>query len=528
MRAAAEILLVVLLASHASGAIDHYARAAELARSGKYTEALQDVQEAARQDEKNPKVQNLLGVVLSQLGRFKEANQAYSRALALAPAFYPARKNRASNAFFLKDFNFAASEFDALRKLQPNDYVPPLFLGLIAMERADYAGARAHLTRSRKLAPSDGRVLLALVRMHFMLAERAAALQAAGALETQPDMRAAELFELGVVLAGFDANDRATAIFTRLAKQDPASYDAAYNLALVELRAGNVDAALASSSRLASGWPQAGEVWNLRGRIFARAGRKDDAVSALRKAIAVEPAQPENYLDLSTVLMNAGDSRAAEQMLREGIDHSSAKDRLFVQLGILNKQNRDLSAAKSWYRKALEVNPANEAAYIALAHIHLAENQEAEAISVLEQGSGRVPDSALIAYVYGSLLFETAAGDAKIFERARAALEKSRALNPLFANTYYRLARMQLKSGDPDQAKALFEKAIALNPKNAQAMYQLSLLLARQGDKKRAAELRTAVQQVHAERDSLLQEMASQPAGQSPDAGLKKPGPAAH
>jgi tetratricopeptide (TPR) repeat protein len=147
---------------------------------------------------------------------------------------------------------------------------------------------------------------------------------------------------------------------------------------------------------------------------------------------------------------------------------------------------------------------------------------------VLEQGSGRVPDSALIAYVYGSLLFETAAGDAKIFERARAALEKSRALNPLFANTYYRLARMQLKSGDPDQAKALFEKAIALNPKNAQAMYQLSLLLARQGDKKRAAELRTAVQQVHAERDSLLQEMASQPAGQSPDAGLKKPGPAAH
>src|SRR5439155_16236399 len=149
----------------------------ELVREGHLNQALEELQKAAVQTPRDAKIQNMLGVVLTELGRLEQANEAYNRALSLTPDFFPARKNRAVNAFSLGDYKFAAIEFKTLVKQEPKDFVPHLFLGLLAMERNDWSAALPHLLEARQLTSNNARILLALSRVRFALAERQLALE---------------------------------------------------------------------------------------------------------------------------------------------------------------------------------------------------------------------------------------------------------------------------------------------------------------------------------------------------------------
>jgi len=495
----------------------HYAGGVELARKGDFTRALEEFQQAAELDPRNPKVHNILGVALSQLGRLTDANEAFNHALALSPNFYPARKNRATNAFLQRNYTFAASEFKDLARLQPKDFVSPLFLGLLAIEGSNILEAREHLLRARQLAPGDRRVLQALVRVHFMLGERQLAIKTAREVRLSSNATHPERFELGVLLAQFEANAEATDIFKDLWNEKPGSYDVGFNLALTQYRSGQPAAALRTVEELNSHGAQAPEIWNLQGWIYISIGLQDSAIASFRQALAAEPARVEHYLDLSTALMNAGDWLSAEHVISEGLEKDVDKDRLYVQMGLFYRRNRDLRQAETWYRRAIETNPSNEAAYIALAHILLNGEHDGEALALLEESLERLPASSLLNYVYGSLLLETAAPENRDqLEKARFVLEKALALNPFFANTHYRLARLFLLKSNEDKALEHFQKAISLNPKNTGALYQLSRLLARRGERERAAELRKALQRLHAEKDKLIQELAHQSSDRSP------------
>lgn len=478
-----------------------YARGAALARAGKLPEALAELEKAAKLEPRNPKVHNLSGVVLSQLGRLNEANEAYNRALALAPDFYPARKNRASNAFLLREFQFAAAEFAVLARLRPKDHVPRLFLGLLAIEDKDFQRARKHLLQARRLAPTDSRVLLAVVRVHFVLGERQAALEAARELRAKPCASSAERFDLGVLLGSFGANAVAAQVFQGLWQEKPGAYDIGFNLALFQYRAGQTEAAFRTVEELLYRGHGLAELWNLRGWICHHLRRQEQAIASLQRAIAMEPAASEHYLDLSTVLLDVGDLDSAGRVIAEGIEKSTEKDGLFVQMGLLHRRQNDLRQAEDRFRKALETNPANEAAYLALAHLLLVMEREREGFALMETALERLHSSALLHYVYGALLMETATPeDMDRQEKARLVLEKALALNPLFANTHYRLARIYLVRGEEDKALRNLEAASSLNPKHTKALYQLSQILARRGDRRRAAELSRALRQLLAEK----------------------------
>ncbi len=485
----------------------HYTRGAELARSGKLTPALAELEKAAKAEPDNPKVHNLVGVVLSQLGRLKEADEAYNRALALAPDFYPARKNRASNAFFQRSWKFAAAEFDALARIQPGDFVPELFLGLLAIENADLPRARARLLQARQLAPGEGRVLLALTRVHLMLGEREQAIATAREMLANSNARFAERFELGVLLARFEANAEGAEVFEDLWRRKPGSYDVGFNLALLEHRSGQREAARATVEELISRGARKAEIWNLRGWIYHRLNRPDVATASFQRAIAAEPAAADHYLDLSTVLIDVGDLESAGRVIAEGMGKCTEKDRLYVQLGQLRKRSNDPGQAEKYYRAALELNPDNEAAYVALAHLLLVAEREEEASVLLQTALRHLPDSPLLNYIHGALLMETAGPeDTAQLERARLVLEKALRLNPLFANTHYRLGKLYLIQGDEQSALGHLERACALNPKHTKALYQLSRVLAQRGEAARAAEVSQAVRQLLQEKYQLIQE----------------------
>jgi len=480
-------------------------RAEELLRAGNLNQALEELQKATAQSPNDPKVQNMLGIVLTELGRLKEANEAYNRALSLAPDFFPARKNRAVNAFSLGDYGFAASEFEILVKQSPKDFVPHLFLGLLAMERSDWSGALPHLVKAHQLNPNNARLLLALARVHFALGDRQLALDSVREMRGSSRSTHAERFELGVLLAQFESNAEAVEVFQDLWAEKP-TYNVGFNLALVLYRTGQLEPALRVTRDLESHARPTGELMNLRGWIFNKMHRLDQARESLDRAILIEPNNPDHYLDLSTILDNQGETEAAIQVISKGLQRGVEKNRLQVQMGLLYEKGGNYGEAEKWYRTATTTQKATPAAYVALAHLLLGTDRREQALKLLQDGSQSFPESSFLHYMYGAELLESVPeADPGQLNRAELILRKALELNPFYANTYYMLGRLYLKKGHDQTAQEYFAKACAFNPRHTNAYYQWLRIAVRLGEKDKAAELDTIVRRLHDEEKKQVQ-----------------------
>jgi Flp pilus assembly protein TadD len=486
-----------VLLPQAPASQDAYSRGTELVRAGSFEAALPEFRKAAELSPNNPKVYNMLGIVLTQLGRLQEANEAYGRALSVAPNFVAARKNRAVNSFTQGDFKFAAGEFEALAQLEPKDFVPRLFLGLLAIQNADFETAHKHLLEARQLAPGNGRVLVALARSCFGLGERKVALESAREMLSKARTTDAERFELAVVLAQFEANAEAAEIFQKLWQKKPGTYDVGFNLALTQYRSGQLEAALRTVEELSLHEAPRGELLSLRGWVYNKMRRLNKARESLEMAIAQEPENADHYLDLSTVLNSEGDTEAALQVILEGLQKDTQKDRLEVQMGLLYQKAGSYKEAEKCYQESLQSNPKNRSAYLALAGLMWSTGRQNETLDLLDNAVRFLPSDALLHYMYGGLLLESERDlSPERVEKSASLLKRALVLNPPYANTHYALGKLYLKKGEEEEARSSFEKACAFAPGHVGAHYQLSIIARRQGKKEKAEQLARTVQEL--------------------------------
>ena len=488
----------------------HYRRGSELARSRQFEEALDELRRAADLKPEEPRTHNMIGVVLTQLGRLEDAERAYTQALSIAPSFVPARKNRAVNAFTRRRYEFAASEFHALVRLTPDDFVPHLFLGLISIENLEFQAADSHLAEARRHSPGNSKILIPLARVRFILGERSAALDLTRELMGSVRTTEGERFELAAILAQFEANAEAEQLFRSLKQKQPGSYELVFNLALVQYRLGRLPEALQTLQDFAAGRSLTGEMLNLRGWIYNKMRRFSEAERSLRDAIRTEPDDADNYLDLSTVLGNSGDTEGAIQVVSEAIARKTGGQRLRVQLGLLYQKKRDHPRAEGCFKEVLSLDRANRPAYLALANLLASTDRQQEALAVLERGIGELPADALLHYMYGGQLLDSGRE-----AQAEAMLKKALELNPLYANTHYLLGKLFLKRGDDNAAQTSFNKACAFDPHHAGAYYQLSLIARRKGDKAQAQEYGRIVQRLNEQSDREYQDSFHQAVDES-------------
>jgi tetratricopeptide (TPR) repeat protein len=487
-----------------------YDETVALVRAGNLEKALARLEDAIQREPGAPELHNLLGTVLTRMGRLKEADEAYDRALTLNPGFYAARRNKAINAFTRRDFDQANRQFRALIALDSKDFMPHLFLGLTAIEGRQFEQARDHLLEARKRSRSNVQTLLPLIKVYFILGEPQTAAALAREAQTNGVISAAERFELGVLLAQFGANPEAEAIFGALRHESRNSYDIGFNLALVKYRTGQFQEALQVIDQLPSNGSQTGEALNLKGWIFSKMGQLDKAQRSLELAVRKEPDNGDHYLDLSTVLRDAGQRDLALRTLAEGMDHVTQPERLQVQMGLLLQEIGNHEEAERWYRKALQANDRDGPAYLALAHLLLTSDRSSEGLELLARAQDYLPGDPMMPYMRAVYLLDsTEALGASQIELAGTLLKISLQLNPFYANTHYWLGKYFLRKSDLPSAAASFEKACALNPRHANAYYQRIRIAVQQGNRDKAAELSTKVRELHLEDQQREQEAFS-------------------
>ncbi len=184
-------------------------------------------------------------------------------AFATSPALADTAAEHANKGITLyneRRYEAAVQEFEAARKLSPDDYRFSNWIGWIYLSQLKFNEARSPLERAIKLRPDSAEAHL----------------------------------NLGNVLDGLKLYPDAIREFEIAGKLKPKSADAPYNLGSVYMKIRRTDLAISEYRKAATLKPDDPYNWNGLGYACQSAARYSEAMSAYEKAIKLSPATPDN------------------------------------------------------------------------------------------------------------------------------------------------------------------------------------------------------------------------------------------
>jgi len=184
-----------------------------------------------------------------------------------------------------------------------------------------------------------------------------------------------------------------------------------------------------------------------------------------------------DFLTEGRKLMDAGNAAGAVVLFRNALEKTPADYTLHLELGRAYIALGKLDLAEGELQKCLRQQPDDPPLNLALGELYVARNEPAKALPHLaryEQGAGETAVSRELAGL--------AHAQARSPEEARAALERSIALDAKRVTPRLALARLFLYRGDLKRAVATVDEALAVAPEDRSALTLRGDLLLRQGD----------------------------------------------
>jgi len=433
---------------------------AELLASGRFTEALGQIEPMLKTQPRDPRLWTARGLALRGLSRTRDSIQSFDRALDLEPGFVPALQAAAETAYQARDTR-AAGYLDRILRVQPANETAHAMAAVLAFEAKDCTRAVAHFERSRAQAEAN---------------ELAAS-------------------QFGQCLLSLGRAEEAVEVFRRVG-----GTHSRYNLAVAQLQARRPRDAIATLEPLAS--PPDPEVLNLRAAAQSAAGQPDAAIASLREAVRLAPTDERHYLDLAVLCFQHNLLAVAAEMVAAGIRHIPGSARLYTMRGIIHAQQGDHDQAAADFDQAGRLEPDQAYGSVGLS-VLLSQTNRAESITLLRQKVRQAPHDATLNYLLADTLMREAIDASQPeFAEAREALARAVRARPDFAPAHAALGKVYLQSGDTERAVTELELALKIEPANRRALSQLLIAL-RRLDRRQQAE---AV--AHRLRDQVQQDLA--------------------
>ena len=190
---------------------------------------------------------------------------------------------------------------------------------------------------------------------------------ASSATQTQgsPQPSQAEIIARARQLEAAGSWSQASACLLPLVESDPPVAEAAYRLASIKLKEGDLDGAEFWLRRgLESRYEDARIHTNL-GVVLDLKGKRDEAIRAFRRAVAVAPHEPAAHLNLGALYGEMGRYEDAVLSLSRCLELSRSFDATF-NLGLVRFRQGELAEAERLFRQALDIEKRH-----ALAHYYL-------------------------------------------------------------------------------------------------------------------------------------------------------------
>ncbi|ABM76527.1 Hypothetical protein NATL1_19711 [Prochlorococcus marinus str. NATL1A] len=299
---------------------------------GNISEAAKYYQYFINKGFKDHRVFSNYGVILKDLGKLKEAELSYRKAIEIKPDYANAHYNLGN---ILRDLGQLKEAEISLRK---------------AIEiKPDYAVAHSNL----------GNVLRDLGK------SKEAGLSLRKAIELNPDL--AEAYSnLGNVLRDLEKLKEAE-LSTRKAIEIKPDYAVAhYNLGTILIDLDKLKEAELSLRKAIELNPDLAEAYSNLGNVLRDLGKLKEAELSTRKAIEIKPDYAEAHSNLGGILSNLGKLKEAEISSRKAIEIKPDYGVAYSNLGTILKDIGKSQEAFDSYLKALDINPTDYDIYTSI------------------------------------------------------------------------------------------------------------------------------------------------------------------
>jgi tetratricopeptide (TPR) repeat protein len=226
-------------------------------------------------------------------------------------------------------------------------------------------------------------------------------------------------------------------------------------LATTLLQAGRPDEAIAPLSSAALLQPSNPTIQHDLGLACLEVGRIPDAIAALERAVAENPRYADAYFRLGIALEKLGDIGGAIVAYDRATELLPSLTEAWFRAGALVYTLGHREEAIACFRRAAATGGNSSLGRLGKARALLTEDRNREAEQVLRKMLALDPGNAMGHDLLGTLLAEFGR-----FDEARECFERTVAIAPLLAGSYYDLVRCRPLTGDDDGLLLRMETAL--------------------------------------------------------------------
>lgn len=498
-----------------------YAQAAALVDRGRWEEA-EARYRALTASKPSSQALNDFGVLYLRKDEPARALKLFNRALLTEPAYARAFFNRALAFSRLGKTEKAIADYRSLTQVLPHHFESHFNMGLLLLERRDYAEAAKVFKRAAELAGGTrkARAKYSLGMAYDELGEPEKARSAfTDAVRLSPTYLRPRFALAAMEDDTADGRARALDQYEKVLALRPDYAPAHFNIALLHSAAGHFSEAEKSYRTALRYDPEYKKAHYNLGLLMLDQGRFPEARREFALLVKRDASDAESHFNLGRAAFGEHDYDTAISEYKLAIEarprgYSEAQ----VNLGLTYAAQGRHVAAEAAYKEALKSEPASPQAWYNLALALIRRDRREEAIASLETAvthdsayaeawynlgvlyarDGR-EDKAIAAYRkaldirphYPEARLNLAVRYAKI-DRYIQAVEEYRALldeDDTYSLAWRNLGFAYLALGKPGDSEAAFRRALELEPNNLRALKGLAKSLAAQGEHEMSAEV---------------------------------------
>lgn len=362
---------------------------------GALPEAVVDnVVEFAGRHPKDARSQHLLGLLRMRQGDEEKAQAAFKDAAEITPSFLPAQRMLAFTALTTGQLDEAEAALDAITVRRPETPVSIIGAARLAFARGELGVAEESI--QKVIALGGGR------------------------LTTQSRARAYTL--LGRVY---------------LRQREEAKASKAFRQAL-------------------EAWPGDLEAVSLLSKLLFEQEAYDQALTLFEKLQGAGQKSPELIVAVARSHQALKRPGKAKSVLAEGAKQFPEAGAIYRAMGALEARESRYDAARKAYEKALEVAPEDHQSYLDIVDLMVSQAKVAQAIKYLEEVVEAHPNSALLHFGQGQLMYTvgSSGGGSELLMVAMRALKKALELDPGLDTARHTLVKTYLDLDEPKEAEA--------------------------------------------------------------------------
>jgi tetratricopeptide (TPR) repeat protein len=357
----------------------------------------------------------------------------------------------------------AIKSYNEVLRLNPRVTAAQIALSRLNLEAGNRDAALSLAEAATQTEPANIAASMALARGLLAQGDVARAEKELSALEARlPDSAVVKTL-LGLLQARRNNSQAARKLYERALTLDPKSTEALAGLVTLDIRARDVDAAVARVDAALARDPQRPELLVLAAQTYALAGQASRTEQALRRAVALDPGFLQAYGLLARYYLQQHRLDDAKAELESVLKRDPAAAGPRTMVGVILETQGKREDARRWYESTLATIDNVPVVANNLAMIYAdAETNLDKALEFARTAKRGLPNSPEVDDTLGWVYYKK-----NLPSLAIGPLRESVNQRPDQPEVLYHLGLTYAKLGDKAKAKQTLQRALDLNPRFA-------------------------------------------------------------